>query len=276
MVRVGVGGRAGSGRGTVIRALRNAGLTVVARDASADFDVYVHVFVETVNRDDLALLRSAAHPAVAVLNKADLTGFGGDGPMATAARRCRELERAHAVPVRPLSALLAVAGTDPVVLDTELMEVLRAVARAAEVPAALRHRLAAELDLFGTACAVAAVRSGAGRGDTAHLLRSVSGVAEVCMAIERAAATVRYARLGEGPAVDDEAVVARMAAAAAVLVAAGAPDPRCITRADQLRRAVHWERYARGPLSDLHRACARDVARGALRLWARADGDAVR
>ncbi len=39
-----------------------------------------------------------------------------------------------------------------------------------------------------------------------------------------------------------------------------------------LRRAVRWHRYSQGPVSDLHRSCARDMARGALRLWSAAGG----
>ncbi len=254
----------------VVRALRNAGLTVVA-DVDGDVDVRLHVFVETFNADDLAALISAAHPTVAVLNKADLTGFRGDGPMVAAARRCRELERVHAVPTCPFSALLAVAATDPAVLDAAMLDALRRLSTPpAEVPGALRRRMAAELDLFGAACAVSAVCSGAGRDGVAQLLRSVSGLAELCAAIGRAAAPLHYARLAAGPAADDAAVMTRMTAAVAVLAAAGAPDQPGMTRDDQLRRAIHWDRYARGPVSELHRACARDVARGALRRWARA------
>lgn len=250
----------------MVRALRNAGATVVSVDGGPD--VGVHVFVETLNADDLAALASAARPTVAVLNKADLTGFRGGGPMAAAAGRCRQLERAHAVPVRPLSALLAVAGTEPGVLDDAMLEGLRLLTGGdADLPEALRRRMAAELDLFGTACAVSALRSGAGRDGVARVLRSASGLTEVCAAIDGAAAPVHYSRLPDGT--DDGTVLARMTAAVSVLAAAGAPDPCAQAREDQLRRAIHWERYARGPVSTLHRACAHDVARGAMRLWAR-------
>jgi hypothetical protein len=277
---VGVGGRPGSGRRTVTRALRGAGLAVAGPGESADVEVYV--FVETVNADDRAALASALRPTVAVLNKADLAGFRGDGPIEVATRRCRELERATAVPTRPLSALLAVAGTDPTVLDRALVDALRILATAPEaVPDAARRRLGAELDLFGTACAVSAVRSGARRDDLAALLRTVSGLAELSAEIERTAAPVRYRRLTAGLAAmaardsrvltGDDVVLARMAAAAAVVGAAGVPDRSEATRSDQLRRAIHWQRYAVGPVSALHRACATDIARGALRLWARAD-----
>ena len=284
---LGVGGRSGAGRSTVIRALRNAGHVLAGPGEPADIDVYV--FVETLNADDRAALAAARRPTVAVLNKADLAGFRGNGPMAVAAERCRELERATAVPTRPLSALLAVAGTDPAVLDAAMVDALRTLATApAALPDGVRRRLAADLDLFGTACAVSAVRSGARRGDVAALLRTASGLGELCAEIDRAAAPVRYRRLIDGLATlgskdslgsedsraalmltGDDVVLARMTAAAAVIRAAGAPDVECTTRSDHLRRAVHWQRYAGGPVSALHRACAVDVARGALRLWAR-------
>lgn len=283
-LRVGVGGRAGTGRSTVIQALRNVGRAVAAAGESTDVDVYV--FVETLNDDDRAALGSAPRPTVAVLNKADLAGFGGSGPMAASAQRCRELQRIAAVPTRPLSALLAVAGTDLAVLDAGLVDALRTLSTApGRLPDGARRRLAAELDLYGTACAVSAVRAGAGRADVAALLRTVSGLGEVCAAIDRASAVVHYRRLTEVLAefgaddaradrmlTSDGLVLARMAAAAAVVVSAGAADPECSTRSDHLRRAIHWQRYARGPVSALHRACAVDIARGALRLWARADG----
>ena len=32
------------------------------------------------------------------------------------------------------------------------------------------------------------------------------------------------------------------------------------------RRALHWSRYARGPVNALHRCCAVDITRGSLRL----------
>jgi hypothetical protein len=278
---VGVGGRPGSGRSTMGRALRGAGWALAAPGEPADVEVYV--FVETLNADDRAALASAVRPTVAVLNKADLAGFRGSGPMAVAAERCRELERSTAVPTRPLSALLAVAGTDPAVLDATVIEALRTLATSpAAVPDGVLRRLAIDLDLFGTACAVSAVRSGACRDDVAALLRTASGLGELCAEIDRAAASVRYRRLinvlaaqgSEDPraaqaCTADEVVLARMAAAAAVVRAAGAPDMECTSRSDHLRRAVHWQRYAGGPVSALHRACATDIARGALRLWAR-------
>lgn len=267
-VRVGVVGRVGAGRRTVTRALRGAGVTASPDAVDADVDVYV--FVESLNADDLAALASTKRPTVAVLNKADLAGFHGHGPMAVAAERCRELRRATAVPVRPLSALLAVAGTDAAVLDPALRAIRMLDTAPARVPDGARRLLATHLDLFGTAAAVSAIRSGARPAQVAGLLRTLSGLDEVCAEIDRAAAVLRYRRLCsmQPAAPDDDATLARMTAAVAVVRAAGAPDVSGSTRADQLRRAVHWQRYARGPVSALHRACAMDIARAALRLWA--------
>jgi len=256
--RVNVVGRAGAGRRTVARALRGAGIPVVSPGDAADIDVYV--FVETLNADDLAALASSTRPAVAVLNKADLTGFGDGAP----AERCAALRRETGVAVCPLSALLAVAGFDPEVLDEAALEALRTLAGGATsaLGQAARWRLAAELDVFGTALAVAAVRDGAGRAAIAELLRAVSGIDALIGEIDRAGAVVGY-HGAAGPA--------RIAAAGAVLCAAGAPGP-AVASSDHLARALHWHRYARGPVSALHRACALDVARGALQLWVQAGG----
>jgi hypothetical protein len=271
-LRIGLGGRAGAGRRTVAHALSGAGLSV---STCGDADVDVYVFVETLNGDDRAALASAVRPTVAVLNKADLAGFGGDGPIAVTARRCRDLQRATAIPTRPLSALLAVAATDPAVLDPAMIDTLRTLVTSPScVSDGARRRMAKELDLLGTAFAVSAVRSGAGRDGVAALLRTVSGLDEVCAEVERAAAVVHYHRLTdmlEGQRTGDDVVFARMAAAAAVLSAAGAADVDCVTRSDHLRRAIRWQRYARGPVSPMHRTCAMEVARGALRHWARAE-----
>lgn len=83
--------------------------------------------------------------------------------------------------------------------------------------------------------------------------------------------------LDEDPS--DAVALARMRAAAQVLRDAGLAveseldaggGGECL--AAHLRRAVRWHRYSKGSASDLHRSCARDVARGALRLWAAAGG----
>lgn len=109
------------------------------------------------------------------------------------------------------------------------------------------------------------------------------------------AATIRFARvraaaltlaeLAAGPEAGrlaevlagDELVLARMRAAAEVVRAAGMPVDLADDRAgddELLGRAAAWQQYAAGPVSPLHEACGRDIARGMLRLWARRTGAA--
>ncbi|MEI7545844.1 MAG: hypothetical protein WCJ53_13590 [Mycobacteriaceae bacterium] len=288
-LRVGVAGRSGAGRDTVRRALRGAGVVVADPGEPADMDVYV--FVETLTREDTAALTAARPPAVAVLNKSDLISFRGAGPMVVANAQCRELERRTGVPTRPLAALLAVAASDPAVLDRSFVDALRAVTiDPARLTPAIRRRLLSELDLFGIATASAVLCGGADRAMLAALLRSVSGVQAVLDEIDRAAAAVRYRRLiGElvglaeravGPRgarvadflASDAVVLARMAAAMDVMQAQDPPPGPADGGTDHLRRAIHWQHYARGPGSALHRGCGADIARGALRLWLREGG----
>ncbi|MCX6481694.1 MAG: hypothetical protein NT146_00055, partial [Mycobacterium sp.] len=159
-VRVAVTGRAGAGRDMVRRALRGAGALLADPGEPADVDVYV--FVETLTPDDIAQLSAADRPSVAVLNKADLTCFRGEGPVAVAAARCQELQRRTGVPTRPLAALLAVAASGATAGQQSLIDTLRTVgADPARLAPGMRHRLMAELDLFGTAIAAAAVGRGA-------------------------------------------------------------------------------------------------------------------
>ena len=310
-LRVGVCGRPGAGRTAVRRALRGAGLVVTAPGLAADVGVYV--FTESLTPDDRAALADARLPTVAVLNKADLAGFRGDGPMVIAAARCRELQSSTGVPTRPLAALLAVAAGDPAVLDPELMTALRALngsagANPATLSPGLRRRLLAELDLFGIANAVAAVSDGADPAALAALFRQLSGLNSVTAEIDRVGALPRYRRLVDalaplagqsvGPRgaqvaeflTGDAVVLARRAAAADVLTAAGEIPSGEIPTGEipageipageipdgsgepdaALRRAISFQRYARGPVAVLHRACAADIVRGELRLWRRA------
>jgi hypothetical protein len=68
----------------------------------------------------------------------------------------------------------------------------------------------------------------------------------------------------------DDTVIARMAAAVDLAEAAGlqvGPVSANTDPAAHLPRAARWQRYSRGPVSDLHRACGADIARGSLRLW---------
>jgi hypothetical protein len=306
-LRVGVCGRPGAGRAAVRRALRGAGHVVTAPGVAADVGVYV--FTESLTPDDRAALADARLPTVAVLNKADLAGFRGDGPMAIAAARCRELQSSTGVPTRPLAALLAVAAGDPAVLDPELVAALQQLTEGsarvnpATVSPRIRRRLLAELDLFGIAIAVAAVSGGADPAALAALFRQLSGVNSVIAEIDRVGAPSRYRRLVDalaplvgqsvGPRgarvaeflAGDAVVLARRAAAADVLTAAGEipageipageipageiPDDSGEPDA-ALRRAIFLQRYARGPVAVLHRACGTDIVRGELRLWRRA------
>jgi hypothetical protein len=306
-LRVGVCGRPGAGRAAVRRALRGAGLVVTGPGVAADVGVYV--FTESLTGDDRAALAEARLPTVAVLNKADLAGFRGDGPMAIAAARCRELQSSTGVPTRPLAALLAVAAGDPAVLDPELVAALQQLTEGsarvnpATVSPRIRRRLLAELDLFGIAIAVAAVSGGADPAALAALFRQLSGLNSVIAEIDRVGAPSRYRRLVDalaplvgqsvGPRgarvaeflAGDAVVLARRAAAADVLTAAGEipageipageipageiPDDSGEPDA-ALRRAIFLQRYARGPVAVLHRACGTDIVRGELRLWRRA------
>lgn len=235
-----------------------------------------------------------------------LSGRAGDWPLAAAGRRCAELAPLVGAPMIPMSGLLAGAasgGPDPgswaalralaadpagaTCLDGSYAGFLAADVT---VPTAARRRLLDALDLFGTALAIAAIRRGATPAQVRALLRRVSGVDAVLQAISVAAAEVRYRRVldavaelealsvagGEtGAAIGgflsrDDTVVARMAAAADLAEAAWLDGGADDDPAGHLPRAVRWQRFSRarpGPMSELHRACGADIARGSLRLW---------
>ena len=83
--RVAVRGRRGVGCTTVARALNPVA-------ADADPEVVVYVLAEVVKPEDVRAveaIRAARAPVLAVLNKADVTGFDGDGPLALAGARCK-------------------------------------------------------------------------------------------------------------------------------------------------------------------------------------------
>lgn len=286
-VRVGVRGRRGAGRGTVRRALRGAGL-VLADGPGSGLDsvgIDVYVAVETFTPEDRVALAGATHPCLAVLAKADLAGFagfGGIGPLAVSADRCAALSRDTGVPVLPLAGLAAAAAFDPDALDDEVLGAIRSLA-GGDAPARLRGRLLEELDLFGLAVAVAAVRAGADRAGVAGALRRASGVEAVLAEIGRAAAVARYRRASAAlrtlvgaaagrPGIarllaGDALAEARMSLAAPVLAAAGLPGD--VGGPDPLGEAISWRRYARGPLNAENGSCADDVVRGLLRRWSR-------
>lgn len=265
-LRVAVGGRRGVGRDTVARAL-GRWFTVVETGA----DLEVLVIAESVKPEE-----SASGAQLVVLNKADLTGFGGDGPIAAASARCREFSELLGVPVLPMSGLLAVAAFDDP--GATRWTALRALA-AEPVPVAMPRELLAGVDLFGIALGVAALRRGGGPAQVRAIWRRVSGVDEVVDRLVAAGAPARYRRALDAvtelealavldPAIDaflssDDTVIARMTLALAVAQACG-PEAG---PAEPLPRARHWQRYSRSAPSGLHRACGADIARGALRLW---------
>ncbi|MCV7177690.1 hypothetical protein CG716_06055 [Mycolicibacterium sphagni] len=288
VVRVGIAGRRGCGRATVTRVLRGAGVAVVGSAEPADLDVYV--VAETLKPEDRRALAHSPRPVVVALNKADLAGFGGQGPVATAAAHCRRLSDFTGVPVYPLAGLAAVAALDDTVVDDEVLDALRALTtdpadlgstdrfidKAHQLPHPIRLRLLAQLDLFGIAHGVLALRAGADRAGLLAALRRASAVDGLLAGIDAAAAPVRYRWLIDAHAValpaSDDAVAARMAAAIEVVRAAGMAVDDDVTAAAHLRRAIVWQRYSRGPVSRLHRCCGADIARGSLRLWERAGG----
>jgi hypothetical protein len=265
---------------------------VVIADPQARVDLDIYVLAETLKAEDRRALAESPRPVVAVLNKADLAGFGGEGPVAAATARCRQLRDLTGVPFYPLAGLAAVAGVDSTVVDVELVDGLRALttdpadlgstdrftATAHRLPQAIRQRLLTQLDLFGIAHGVLALRDGADRAGVAAALRRASAVDGLLAGIETAAAPVRYRRLTEAaaefPAAGemDQQVAARMAAAIEVVRAAGMTVDDGVTATAHLRRAITWQRYSRGPVSRLHRCCGADIARGSLRLWERAGG----
>jgi hypothetical protein len=286
-IRIAVLGRDGVGRGAVAAALAASGVTVTADASSAD--VQVVVIAEALKPEDRALL-AADKPSVMVLNKADLTGLGGGGPLARAHRRAADHRAVTGVPTVPMVALLATAE-----LDDELMWALGAmvtepadltstdafVGSAHSVPGQLRRRLLATLDRFGIATALLALGEGA---DVSAVLRRASQLDRVVEHIAAAAAPVRYRRLqtavnelcciavlsDDDQLADllstDATVLAMMSAAVDVVEAVGVQVDRGDDAAAHLRRAVHWRRYSCGPVSALHRSCAADIARGSLRL----------
>ncbi len=306
-LRVGVRGRRGVGRRTVARALNCVGVPVTVDDEDAE--VVVHVVAEALKPEDRDVLAVDRRPTVIALNKADLAGFGGGGPIAAAQARCARLRALTGVPAEPLVGLLAVAAVDDHLLDDTVLAALRLLATepadlgstdgfvdgAHRLSRSTRQRLLDTLDLFGIAHGVLAVRRcgpGADPASVAALLRRVSRVDVVAAAIADVGAEVGYRRVldavGELEALaatddrlagaianflaDDDTVVARMAAAVDVVEAVGITVDPADHPAAHLGRAIRWQRYSGGPVSGVHHACGADIARGSLRLWAQAGG----
>ena len=292
-LRVAVLGRDGVGRGTVACALASAGVAVEPDDATAD--LHVVVVAETLKPEDHAMLRSD-RPALVVLNKADLTGFGAEGPLTLAHRRAADYRALTGVPTVPMVALLATAE-----LDGELTWALHAlVSQPADLtstdafvqgphplPRDVRLRLLDALDRFGIAHSVVAIGEGTPAAALPALLRGLSQVDRVVAHIAAAAASVRYRRVTAALAelrslamrsgddrlseflAADETVLTVMAAAVEVVEAAGVRVETGDDAASHLRRAVRWRRYSRGPVDALHRSCGADISRGSLRLLGR-------
>ena len=300
-LRVAVRGRDGVGRGTVATALARAGITVVDDVATADVDVVV--IAETLKPEDRAMLGSGSFrssrprcPTLVVLNKADLAGFAAGGPIAVADRRAAEYQALTGVPTVPTVGLLAAAT-----LDDELIAALRLLtAEPADLTStdgflsvdhrlsrAVRARLLDALDLFGIAHGVLALRRGAEAAALPAVLRRLSQVDRVMAQLAATGAEVRYRRVRTAlvqlrtlathgrPALSeflsgDNAAIAVMAAAVDVVQAAGLTVDHDDQPSAHLHRALHWHRYSRGPVNDLHRSCGADICRGSLRLLRRA------
>jgi hypothetical protein len=241
-----------------------------------------------------------------------LSGRIGDGPVTAARTRCANLSALAGVPVEPMIGLLAVAALDDLdsTLWAALGELAAHPGGAVSldgsfdgflaannpVPADVRLHLLDTLDLFGTALGIAAVRQGRTAAQVRALLRRMSRLDAVINKLSAVGAEVRYRRVldavvelealavgeaGIGERISgflsrDDTVVARMAAAVDVAEAAGLEvGPVFADRDDpaaHLPRAARWQRYSRGPVSDLHRACGADIARGSLRLWSQTCG----
>jgi hypothetical protein len=300
-LRVAVHGRRGVGVPTVRAALSAAGIDVVTdtrADGEVEADVDVLVVAEVAKPED-----AVGRATLVVLNKADLTGFGPGGPIVAAQRRSAQVAELTGTPTEPLVALLAVAALDDSVLDEQLLDALRLlvdepadlrspdafVGGAHRLPPAIRARLIESLDLFGIAHSVVTLRGDrrrAGAQEVRAELRRVSRIGEVIQRIDALAAEARYRRmLGVVDELQvlaitdrevavflaaDDTVLARMTAAVDVVEGIGLTVDPSDEPAAHLRRAVHWRRYRAGPLTDLHRACAADIAGGSLRLLAAA------
>ena len=291
-LRVAVCGRVGVGRSTVARALESAGLVVTTPPATAE--VVVHVIAEVVKPEDRDAIAAASVPMLLVLNKADLTG-------AAARTLCAKFSAATGAPAQPLVALLAVTALESL-LDDTLWAALRLLAAqppdirspddflagSHPVSPTIRQRLLNTLDLLGIAVAMAAIRRHASMTAVVDLLRRLSGLDAVIESVANLGAEACYRRVLEAVAelealavtadsisdflCCDETVIARMASAVDVMGAGGHDVDPDEDPAGHLRRAVHWQRYSRGPAAALHRRCGADIARGSLRLWSQAGG----
>ena len=224
-----------------------------------------------------------------------MAGFAAGGPIAVADRRAAEYQALTGVPTVPMVGLLAAAT-----LDDELIAALRLLTAepadltstdgflSATTGCPRRARATAgRLDLFGIAHGVLALRRGAEAAALPAVLRRLSQVDRVMAQLAATGAEVRYRRVRTAivqlrtlathgrPALSeflsgDNAAIAVMVAAVDVVQAAGLTVDHDDQPSAHLHRALHWHRYSRGPVNDLHRSCGADICRGSLRLLRRA------
>lgn len=288
-LRVRAFGRPGVGRRTVTAALRDAGLMMIdSPDTGNAAEVDVLVMAETSKPEDRRTVDGADRPLVLVLNKSDLLG-------GAARDRAGQIGRHLGAPVIPAAALLAVTTLDDgLIAALQLLAAqpgdLRSTdafcAGAHPVDHGTRLRLLTTLDLTAITTVTSAIGSGqvVDRTAVTALLRRLSNIDEVVAGVHEVAAPWRYQQLRAamirlqalaartadqrlaGLLAGDIAVLAAMGAATDVLRAAGLD----VDLDEPLRGAVRGRRYSRGPVNALHRSCGADVARGALRLAARA------
>jgi hypothetical protein len=276
-LQVAVRGRSGVGCRTVGRALDDCGVAL-AWDDPKQADLVVHVLAEVVKPEDSMAISEERRPVLVVLNKSDLLGFAGDGPVAVAKARCGQFSALLGAPVRPMSALLAVGAHHDVGgrADETLWIALRVLAghpygpasvegshegflaATVPVPAGIRQRLLETFDLFGIALAVAAFRQGSSVAQARRLLRRVSGVDAVVSGLTAAGAGLRYRRVLDA--------VAELEALAVSGGDTGSRIGEFLRRDDTVvaRMAAALDATDAGP-ADGHDA-ARDIARGSLRL----------
>ena len=281
---------------------------------AADADIDVYVLAEVVKPEDCAAIAAAGRPVLAVLNKSDLiaTGQSADSgrdphePNSAARRRCAlfaGLPGFSGVPIEPVVGVLAVATLDDLVDDALWVALQNLAIRPGDLSSAdsfvagahplstdVRRRLLETIDVFGVTAAAAAIRRGATRAQIGVLLRRLSCIDDVIDKIATLGAQVHYQRVLDAIAdletlavtdcrvgeflSRDETVIARMTAAVNVVEASGMRVDRCDGAAAHLRRAAVWQRYSRGPVSGIHRACGADIVRGSLRLWSKAGNSA--
>lgn len=276
-IRIAVDGRPGVGRRTVARALGVRGVPVV--DAGAE--VRVLVIAETLKPEDRAELAASELPVLVVANKADVCspGVRALGPAADSVPMIGLLATVTTLDDDAVAALRRFVGDPP-----NLSSVDAFVTTAHPVARELRARLLELLDRFGVGLAVDALATGAEPAAVVELLHRRSNVDAVLARLHAVAAPARYRRVQSALAelralaasTDDErlwqflaadaTVAAQLPVALDVLEAAGWAVAGVEQGLGPARRAIHWDRQARGPLDALPRACAADAVRGALRL----------